>query len=342
MRLLLISTNLKATSVLAAAALSGSLLAGCGSYWDIRDGDELAYGCVERYFYPDADSDGWGDSFAEGEVLCDPDVERGLTVSNDRDCDDEDDSITGRANANCPVDLLPPLNNVEPAYEGAVFNQSEFVFVYGADTRITNAPSASGACRSWGINASHNYHELAVGQLATFGSQPELAAILDAIRDQAETNGIGIYAGFVGIKWDNDENHLVGAWTFTDDSDDALIQTGLNWCNGEPMPADFFPNLNGGSGERLGVPSHIDAINDALPGLRLTLVLQESGDFCLGLPRDAIPADVLVDIEAGDLSDPFVAELARYQGDEAHFVCKRGKPDPANYVKYFEEPGLSG
>ncbi len=315
------------------------LLAGCGSSWDIRKGDSLVIGCAESFFYADSDADGWGDPTSEPALLCEADVEAGLTASNGRDCDDANEAITGKIGPACPIQMVPGLDGADPAHAGVLFDQKEFAFLYGADTLVTANAEAATNCTLWGKAPALDPEGALAGTLATFGSQPELAAVLDAVKAEVDANGSGVYAGFVGIHWDG-ANHYTGAWSFVDDSDDALIETGLNWCNGEPMPADFFPLLNGGDASNPGEPGHVDAINALLPDLRLALVLEESGDWCLGLPEDAIPDAMYAELQAGtaDLNDPYVAELARYTSSDAHMVCGRPKPNPADYV-HFSDSG---
>ena len=303
-------------------------LSGCGSSWDIRKEDELPVGCAESFFYADADGDGWGDADSAPEVLCSADVERGLTASNGRDCDDGTASITGLVGNTCPDGLVSTPDGIPAPHGGAVFDQAEFAWVYGEAGPVLRHSAGVTSCEGWGATVD----QVKQGSLATFSSQPELEAVVDEL-EAAVSAGTGAFAAFVGIEWDGTAVDN-GAWSFVDDSADGLIEQApdLNWCDTEPLPTDFFPLLNPED------PEHVPAINAQLGELRLALVRQESGTWCLGLPYHAIPSDIWEDLQAGtaNLNDPVVAEVSRYTTSDAHLLCKRVKPDPANYVHFSE------
>ena len=131
----------------------------------------------------------------------------------------------------------------------------------------------------------------------------------------------------MGIEWDGPAVDN-GQWSWVDDSDDATITQAFSWCDGvEPSPVDFFPLLNPLD------PDHVPAMNQQLGELRLAYVRQEDGSWCLGLPFHAIPDATWAELQAGtaDMSDPFVAEVARYTTSDAHPLCERPKPDPEDY-----------
>ena len=59
-----------------ALLVSLTTLAGCGSYWDIRKGEELPIGCAGLLnWYHDADGDQWGDPGSAPKADCGPDQE---------------------------------------------------------------------------------------------------------------------------------------------------------------------------------------------------------------------------------------------------------------------------
>lgn len=298
--------------------LTAPLVAGCGSSWDIRKGDKLVYGCNESFFYPDADLDGWGDPSAEGVLLCSADVEAGLTAANGRDCDDGDPDVTGKINL-CPDDLAESGTGNPIAYGGRVVGEVEFAFVHGGDAQVLENRMATAQCELW----AGEVDGASAGSLATFASQTEVQQAQDAI-DVARPDGP--YAGFVGLEWTGDLT--VGDWEWIDDSDDGLIDSVFSWCNGSPpVPGDFFPELNTAD------PAHFDAFNDALPHLRLAMVRQESGSWCLGLPWDAIPDALWNEMQAGtaDYTDPLVADISRYRSTRSHMICRRAAPDANDF-----------
>lgn len=302
-------------------ALTSPLLASCGSSWDIRKGDKLTYGCNESYFYADADGDTWGDPNSEPQKLCTADVQAGLTASNGRDCDDGDPDLTGLVGTSCPEGLVGTYGGAPVPHAGRVVGNAEFAFVFGSDAPVVRHGAGVISCEGW---AGKTPEGEVAGGLATFASPSELQEAQDAI-DVAFPDEP--YAAFVGVEWD-DVSALNGSWTWSDDSEDSLIDSGFSWCGGvEPVPGDFFPLLNTGNAE------HIPAINAQLPELRLAMVRTEAGSWCLGLPWHAIPDDIWDALQDGtaDLTDPFVADMARYTTSDAHVICKRTAPDASNY-----------
>lgn len=300
------------------------LASGCGSSWDIRKGDQLTLGCAESYFYEDADGDSWGDPLSEPQKLCQANVELGLTASNGRDCDDADPTITGLVGTSCPDGLVGTTNGAPVPHGGVIFDPSEFAYVYGADAPVTRHGAGIQACAGWGGSTYDGAAWQTTGTLATFASLAELEAVRDDLEGAVAG---GVHATFLGIEWDG-ASIDTGAWSWVDDSDDALLTQGFSWCGGqEPVPADFFPLLNPESQD------HVGAMIAQLHELRLAWVLQESGSWCLGLPWQAIPADIWADLQAGtaDMGDPEVADVSRYTTSDAHILCRRPKPNPDDY-----------
>jgi len=298
------------------------LLAGCGSHWDIRKGDNLGVGCAAINFYPDADEDGWGDPGAEPAVMCNADVEAGLTASNARDCDDGDIAITGQVGEVCP-DGLVVADGGAIGHGGVALGESEFAYVFGTTAPVVRHAMATNSCGAWGGVDDQGAD---LGSLATFSAIAELDAVLSAL-DGALPAGLS-YAGFVGIGWEGELSS--GAWSFVDESGDGLITSDLDWCGVEPTPGDFFPLLN------INDPDHAAAIEEQLPELRLALVRQDSGSWCLGLPWEAIPAGVQSQLDADpDYMDP--DGTYRYTTSDAHLICKRPQPDATAHVEYVVE-----
>lgn len=287
------------------------VLASCGSSWQIRKGDELVVGCAEKAFYPDADGDGWGDANAEPVASCTPPGD-GFTASNGRDCDDGNPAITGRVGAVCPDALLTSSAPID--YEGVIYDQSEFVFVFGVDTPTARYAMAESSCQDWSGMDEIESEWVPRGGLATFNSQAELQEVQDRV-EEVTTH----WAGFIGIHWEGGLQN--GDWSWTDDSSDALINA-IPWCGGQkPLPEDFFPNLNPAD------PEHAPGIEKELEHIRLALVLQEGGSWCLGLPVDALPADL-----DDSLEDAGPWPLLTHT--EAHFICERLAPDPSAYQEF--------
>lgn len=301
------------------------VLAACGSSWQIRKDEVLEIGCPEKYFYPDADGDGWGDASAEPVASCEPLREQDLTAANGRDCDDGDPTITGRVGAICPEGLLASSSTI--SFGGVLFADQEFVFVHGGSTPVASYAMATTSCQEWSGSDLVDDDWVPRGSLATFNALAELVAVQDELEAQVQAGTFGVFAGYVGIGWEG--GLQTGAWSWLDDSGDNLINQ-IPWCSGALKPADFFPRLNPDD------PEHIPALEEAMGALRLALVLPENGNWCLGMPRDAIPVDIRqqLDDDTADLSDPVVAAFARYTRTEGHFVCERPKPDPSRYQEY--------
>ncbi len=288
-------------SVAALAVLP--VVVGCGSSWDIRKGEKLEVGCAESFFYQDADGDKWGDPNSEPVRLCSADVDAGYTASNGRDCDDGDEFITGLVNSECPQGLVPAVDGVEPPIGGAVFGDSEFAFVHG-EAAVVRHTMATLACKRWGSVDDSVDPPVEEGHLATFANLAGVQAVTDALEATLEPGTVD--ALFVGIEWDGPAVDN-GQWSWVDDSDDAVITQAFSWCGGvEPSPVDFFPLMNPLD------PDHVPAMVEQLPELRLAYVRQEDGQWCLGLPLDA----------GGD---------PRFTTSDAHLLCERPTPDPADY-----------
>ncbi len=288
------------------------ILAGCGSSWTIRKDSELAVGCVLSNFYLDSDEDGWGDGSEPPEQACEAIREENRTASNGRDCDEGDPDITGLVGALCPANLI----TVQPTdtaiqYAGVLFDESEFVFVFGQSTQTQRYTVGDIACEGWAGADPVDETWIARGQLATFGSEAELDAVKSRIEDAV---GDSVYAGFIGIEWEGSSVDS-GSWSWVDEeSSDTLIEQAMDWCGGvAPSPLDFFPNLNPDN------PDHAPAINQEMQRVRIAMILEDNGQWCLGVPSDAVME--------GDAMDGL------YTHTLGHFVCKRTKPNVADYTE---------
>ena len=284
------------------------ILAGCGSSWTIRKDGVLEIGCDLSNFYPDADEDGWGDGTEPAVELCEADRGQGLTASNGRDCDEGDPDITAQVGV-CPANLIP-VQAGDPAiqYAGVLFDESEFVFVFAESTETQRYTAGTSMCTNWAGADDVDGEWVSRGELATFGSAAELDAVTSRIED---VTGGSVYAGFIGIEWDGTAVDN-GAWSWVDDANDDLIEQALDWCGGTaPSPLEFFPNLNPNN------PDHIPTFNQELGQIRIALILDEAGQWCLGVPSDAV-----------DEGAPMVDDYTNTRG---HFICRRAKPEVKDY-----------
>jgi len=270
------------------------VLAGCGSSWTIRVGEEVSVGCPLYNFYPDADGDGWGDGSVEPVQACEPDNKQGITARNGLDCDETDETITGKVAPLCP-------GMINDDYAGVVFEGSEFAIVYGEADAANTSVQAEFLCENW---AEVDADGRRMGGLATFDSAAELQDVTDEVESRV---GDSVYVGFVGLAWDGTSNED-GSWQWTsEDADGSLIESQLNWCGGTaPAPLD-------GNGYYVsGNPEHAASANVLIETARLALIYDGAGDWCLGFPQEALEPDAAM------------AEI--YASNNAHFICQRQKP----------------
>jgi hypothetical protein len=179
----------------------------------------------------------------------------------------------------------------DASFVAAGYGDSEFVAVHASGTGVVWATEAATACGPWGWG----------GGLATFDDLEDYDVVTSAL-DEVEA----VYAGFVDIGWDTAN----ARWVWLDGS--TLDLASVGWCFGtEPTPEDFNAYLDPDSKT---YPAEIDQI-------RLALVKREAG-WCIGEPRQALP----VGLDTGEL-----AEFPEYTTKDAHFVCERPTPDPADY-----------
>lgn len=312
-------------SVLRSSALLAPVAAlmmgtGCASSWGLTNADVLQ-NCKTKYYYMDADGDGWGDPNSERQEICDRDVDvdSGVTARNALDCDDADASVTGRIDALCPHELVTEIE-----YEPGTGDPSDwYVTARGTETELVatggNTPTgyplaAEAACFYWG------------GSLAKLSSGDDKGNLLAAI--EASLDGTESYAAWVAIMWD---------FEATDSqSPNWGGQGAFRWMEPEDMdpngslpgaPAENFPELTG-SGETITwcgdtapvevyPESYEDSNEEAYPNVgdayeqqwlkRVALVgTAEGGSYrwCYGSP---------------DFGDD-------YDWSSAHMICERQAP----------------
>jgi hypothetical protein len=268
-------------------------LGGCSFNWSA----DVETGCPEfRTWYVDADDDGWGDASASQESCFADDP---FTARNDRDCNDADPLVTGRAGSICPSALVldadggasRPLDDVVGGRVGEV----EVAAVYGA-TPLVWARAAEDACgpNGWG--------GLAAGAggtgLVSLPTGEAVVALLDRIGSVDDAPAV--WAGYVGVVFDAAQ----GRWEWR--TGEAVDETRLCRFDGDGVAnaTDYDPEYG-----------FLALVRDRPPldggG--------QNGDWCLGTPSDALGAQ-----SCG-------GAIPCYEARYGHFVCGRVPPLPANY-----------
>lgn len=279
-------------------------LAGCGSYWDLRKGEELSIGCAGLLnWYPDADGDHWGDPGSSPTPRCGPDADNQLTASNARDCDDVDPGITGRVGSLCPSQMFSYLNEAgSSCVAGVQSGDSEFV-VTCEGSPLAGSTLARQECEAWaGWVTPEAAEQGTAGQhgLASLQTDFEYADVVAWLETVAAGQPMAVW---VDLQWTGAIDTASGSWEWPDNGG-----TAPNWippCDGvEIGPVDFWPGL------QLGVPESDVTLEESLPDLREALVYDGSS-WCRGTPdvagepfgpRTALalcerPAPVLTDYE---------------------------------------------
>jgi len=281
-------------------AMAG-LFTGCGSYWDLRGGEELPIGCANVLnFYLDADGDGWGEADSVGSPLCAPDVDHGLTASNNLDCDDTDPDITGQVGSLCPQDLDA---GGTADFAGLRRGDSEYLVVFGA-SEPQRFSEAEARCQAWAgvpLDDAGGHRGL-----ATLSTGPEAADVQQELLDGLGQSDFG---AFVDLRWAGTLD--TGAWEWSDGS----APDSLPACGGvEPTVADFFPALNAGD------PNALPTLEEHLAGVRLVMV-SSGGGWCRGAPS--------------------AASAPGYDAQSAHYLCERPVPVLSDYQDQPEGQGGS-
>lgn len=286
-----------------ALLVSLTALAGCGSYWDLRAGEELPIGCAGVLnWYHDADGDGWGDPSSAPTPRCGPDPDNELTASNALDCDDDDDGVTGRVGALCPSEMFTGANGTGSAcVAGLQGDGVEFV------TTCTGSPlvgftMAQQDCAAWAGWITPEAAEAgATGDhgLASLETDLELAAVVEWLEGVANKEPMAVW---VDLRWNGTIESGSGSWEWPDDGGTA--PNGIPPCGGtEVGPVDFWPDLV------LGVPESDAALEESLGEVRQALVYDGS-EWCRGTP-DA-------------MGGPFGPR-------EAFALCERPAPVPTSF-----------
>ncbi|MEQ1564702.1 MAG: hypothetical protein ABMA64_03605 [Myxococcota bacterium] len=269
-------------------------LAGCWSYWDLREGEELEIGCAGYLYnwYPDADGDRWGDPGSVPTPSCAPDEANGLTASNDLDCDDNDATITGKTAAICPSQMAGGLAS---CVRGVRQGQSEYVLTC-EDTPMIPFAQGEQDCLAWAGWETPESVELdpeghhGLASLDTDFEYNTLVAWLD------EQVGSIPTAVWVDVRWSGDLQ--TGGWAWPDGTAPTFVPA----CGGiEASPADFWPDLVP------GLPESDAALTEHLDEVRLALVFDGSG-WCRGVPS-----------------------TIGLEPREAHVLCERPSPNLAQF-----------
>jgi hypothetical protein len=271
-------------------------LTGCGSYWDLREGEQLAIGCASPInYFLDADGDSWGQPDSPPTPACGPDPERQLTASNALDCDEGDRLVTGRSGAICPAEL----GGASPTHAGFVVGQSEFVGTW-ADSPVLDYRDARLQCLAWAGGATPETPETAHYGLASLETANEYNTLVDWLAEQVA----GPVSVWVDLAWSTDDP-ASGVWQWPDGTEPTYVPA----CNGdEPGPEDVYPDLV------LGLDEADETFSERIGQLRLALVY-DGTDWCRGLPS-----------AKGDF----------YSDRTAHLLCERQTPLLSDYEEEAE------
>jgi hypothetical protein len=286
-------------------------LAGCGSYWDIRKGEELSIGCAGLLnWYPDADGDQWGDPGSAPTPRCGPDQEKQLTASNALDCDDADVGITGRVGALCPGEMFTGADpEGSRCVAGTRSGESEFVTTCEGSP-LVGFTMARQDCEAWaGWITPEAAEQGAVGQhgLASLQTEFEFAAVTEWLETVANGEPIAVW---VDLQWTGTIDSSSGAWQWPDNGG-----TLPNWvppCGDTDVgPVDFWPDLV------VGLPESDTTLEESLDEVRQALIY-DGTEWCRGVP-DA-------------LGTPFGPR-------EAFALCERPAPILTNFEDVPDEEG---
>ena len=301
------------------------LVAACGNYWVLDE--SLPSPCEKRLFFTDTDGDGWGDPYGVVEERCNGDVERQLTATNGRDCDDSVAGITGRVGSVCPNQLAQG-DAVE--LTGVVYGDREFLVVHGGAAPEFYGNVVQHKCRAWGggVQTAGQDTETTdddtwepAGDLATFASRDEWDQVQIAI-DRAldeSTAEWPVFAGFVGVGWSGDvSREWVGSWDWLDgDEQSSFSLESIPYCDEQPTPGDILPKMTPED------PLHGPTFEQQLPKWRLSLVKPYGSDWCWGLPSAALPPSDSSGSDTGIAADGMPA----YTLTNAHYICERPQPN---------------
>lgn len=307
------------TSVLFAPAAALLMGTGCASSWGLTDLGDIAQ-CKTKFYYMDADGDGWGDPAIEREEICSEnvDVESGWTARNGLDCDDADDGVTGRIDALCPHELVTEIE-----YEPGTGDPSDwYVTARGPETELVatggSTPAgyplaAEAACFYWG------------GSLAKLTAGEDKGNVLSAI--EATLDGSETYAAWVAILWDYDLSSPSGA--------DWGAKGNFRWMEPEDMDpegtlpgaaSENFPELVG-TGESITWCSDVPPVEVHLQDGELNGVTWKKGD---AYSDQWLKRVALVGTPDGGGSYRWCYGSPEFASDydwsQAHMICERMAP----------------
>lgn len=293
------------------------LLAGCGSYWDLRKGEELPIGCASRLnYFPDEDGDGWGAQDSPPEEACAQDAPSGK-ASNALDCDDADAGLTGRAGAICPSQMASQYGG-SPCVVGTQQGDSELVATCLDGSPTVPFGQAIQDCTLWaGWETPEAVAAGTVGHrgLAALEDDIEFGRVTTWLRDNLVPN-TGGFAVWIDLQWDGTVDS--GQWVFRAADGSTINPTWIVPCGGaDPMPGDLWPDLLVGGPTDTGAAAvgGRQTVEDELDKVRLALIWDGAG-WCRGIPE-----------EAG----------GEYGPRSAHVLCERPRPTLADYESYPED-----
>jgi hypothetical protein len=271
-------------------------LAGCGSYWDLRQGEQLAIGCASPInYFLDEDGDSWGRPDSPPTPACGPDPDSQLTASNALDCDETDRLITGLSGAICPADL----GGGSPTHSGFVLGQSEFVGTY-ADSPALDYRDARMQCLAWAGGPTPETPETAHYGLASLETANEYNTVVDWLAEQVG----GPVSVWVDLVWSSTDPEA-GAWQWPDGTEPTYVPA----CNDvEATPLDVYPDLV------LGLEGDNRPFSERIGQIRLALVY-DGTEWCRGVPN---------------------AKGGTYPETMGHLLCERQTPQLSDYEEQAE------
>lgn len=243
--------------------------AGCGSHWDLRDGEELAIGCAGLLqWYVDSDGDQWGDPGGDGVEACGPDPATLRTASNQLDCAPNDAGITGQVGSICPSDI-GAIDGGSPCVIGRQQGNSELVATCGNSPLLTPivARQDCEAWSGWDTTSPPGSPTFNRG-LASLETEPEYVAVTTWLAEQAGSTPTSVW---LDLRWSGTLDG--GSWQWADGTSPTYIPS----CGPEAAPADFYPDLVPGLTESdATLTEHLDEVRAAL--------VWDGTAWCRGVP----------------------------------------------------------
>lgn len=344
-------------------------LVGCSSNFQTSRTDPV---CTPYPWFLDADGDGWGDPNTTGIVQCNPSDETDFTANNNRDCDDGDASITGRAGSLCPADVAIGNGSIVQFSIGT----REYLLADVPGDDLTDGSSvvwpeyARDVCSPEGWGGTY----VIVDEDGTIHEDE-----IDTTRDPAGLLVLNDDGEFGEVKahvnsgyWATWINAVVGtdgnwAWNVTTSEETMPFSALGSFCDNVSTPsADpalqqlaLIKRKLAGDGAAITCLGNPDQVWGRYFKDVATLVDQD-GD---GLPRlGGDPDDEVFDVDGDGIGDgqevevlgtdpeeaddfPVLAPVAQpipaFQTELAYFVCEREAPDPDRFAMH-DLPGLEG